>query len=140
MPAAVERLADRRHLAIHHSAGPDDVRAGVCIGDRSLRQQGKRGVVVHFSIGNHTAVAVARVLAKTDVRGEDQRHAGLAERPQRRRHRPTGVGRAAAFLVLAVWDSEQQDAAHPELRKLASFRDGPVGAQPRVPRQRADGL
>ncbi len=65
----VERAADRRHLAVHHAAGADQVRAGLGLRDRDPPVALERRVVVDLAaVGvEHAAVAVVGVLVQAEV-------------------------------------------------------------------------
>ena len=67
----IQRLAQRRHLTIHHRGRRDDVGARVRMGNGCLRQQIERRVIVDGSVvQQHAAVSVIGVLTQANV-GDD---------------------------------------------------------------------
>ena len=92
----VERAADHGHLAVHHRAGRDHVRARVGVRHGGGREARQRGVEVDAAARVQlAAVAVARVLAQAHVGDDEQpRRAGL-DRADGARHGAGGVVRVA---------------------------------------------
>ena len=68
------------------SLGRDDVGAGLGVGDRRLREQLDRDVVVDLAVADEAAVAVRRVLAQADVGDHGQVRVRLLQRPDRHLH------------------------------------------------------
>ena len=91
--------------------------------DGSTREELERLVVVDLAVAEHTAVAVARVLAEADV--GDERQAGHlgTEGPKRALDDPVGLPGARAFLVLLLRDPEEEHGAHSERRELGRLPD-----------------
>jgi hypothetical protein len=67
----VERLADRRDLAVHHPARTDQVGASLGLRERDPPVPVERGVVVHAAVRReHAAVPVVGVLVEAEVRDD----------------------------------------------------------------------
>ena len=77
MTRLVKALADRRHLAVHHAAGTDQVRARLCIADGRFGEERKGGVVVDVSVDEHTAMAMRRVRTQAGINPQAQAVAKL---------------------------------------------------------------
>ena len=119
-----------RHAAVHHVARRDDVRAGVRVARRRLREQLERRVVQDFrgrprrvsdfsncraeAAFHHAAMAVAHVFAQAHVRDDEQRRQFLFQQPHRLLHDAVLRVSAARLRILFVGNAEQQNRRHAE--------------------------
>lgn len=102
----------------------------------------ERGVVVHVHasgrVAHGAAVAVAGVLTEADVGDHQQVGGRLLGHLDRLRDNPVVAHRVAANGVLVFGDSEQQNAAQPQVGRLPNLVGQKVGRDLVVARHRAD--
>ena len=134
-PSLSRALADGGDAAVHHVAGGDDVCAGLGLADGGAGQEFEGGVVVDFeavaAFNDDAAVAVAGVLAETDVGDEDQLPGGVgaAQGAQGLLNDAAFFPCAGAVLVLGFGQAEEQEAAEAEAGGFFGFEDGFVDGE-----------
>ena len=110
----VECAAHRGDLAVHHSAEPEQLRAGFGLSERHLPVAHERGVVVDGSARiEHPAVPVIGELVEAQVGLHDETVTHLLDGDARRDvEYPVGIGRAGSGRVLGERHAEEHDTAH----------------------------
>jgi hypothetical protein len=117
---AVERVADRGDLAVHHPRGAQQVRPGLGLGEGHLAVAHEGRVVVHAAVGvEHAAVPVVGELVQAQVGHDHGRVAELgAQAGEGPVEDPVRVGRAGAHGVLVLGHAEQHHPADAALGRL----------------------
>src|SRR5438105_1048875 len=136
----VERLADGADAAVHHVRRCDHVRARLDVRHRGAREQLERGIVLHRTVLDHTAVAVAGVLAEADVGDHEQVGHGVLHGPHRLLHDAVlRVGLRPAWILLRG-DAEQQHARNAHARGVLALLDQLVDREAMLAGHRRDRL
>ena len=97
----VEGRADGGDTAVHHIRRGDDIGAGLCLADGRPGQKGQGRVVIDVMAAEFAAMAVAGVLAKTDIADDDQTGQFLLDGFHGPLYRALWVpGRRARFILV----------------------------------------
>ena len=108
------------------SDGRHDVRSGLGVGQRHLRQQFERGVIHDLASLDDPAVPGAGVLAQADI-GHDQQIGGpLLDRADRLLHHALFRPRLGALLVFVRGQAKQQYGGDAKFGDLGRFLRNPV--------------
>src|SRR4051794_5852525 len=120
-----------RDAPVHHVARTDGVRAGLHVGDSGARDQLERRVVVDLPALEDAAVAVRRVLAKTDVGQEEQLREPRPQRSKRLLNDAVVDPRAGALVVLLLGDAEEDHRLNPRPEQVLALANGALDREPR---------